>query len=280
MAELSNAARHALSEKGCAGDAREPDPQLTESRNHLKSFTSEIPLYREVRQRILHCLADGEWKPGERIPAEPGLAERFGVAISTLRAGISELTAAGVLVRRQGKGTFVARHDLERQQLRFSNIYDSQHKKVWTRRQITGMEKVHADPDICETLRLQGANAQYVHRISAVLHVAEKPVAVMELILPVARFAGLRLKDLEQTSENLYSVYQRVCGVTIIRMEERIHARTATGKPARKLGLRAGHPILSVERIGFTFNDVPVEIRRRSYEGTNHHYVFVHDSLY
>lgn len=245
----------------------------------LNNIGSGAPLYKEVRRRILDALARSEWQPGERLPNEADLAERFGVAVSTIRAGVGELTAAGVLVRRQGKGTFVARHDVERQQFRFSNIYDSEQKKVLTRRQITAMKKVRANREIRESLQLESAGTPYVHRVSAILRVADKPVAVMDLILPVARFPRLRQGDLEQNSENLYSVYQRVCGVTVVRMEERTHARTAPAALARKLRVRVGHPILCVERIAFTFNEVPVEIRRRFYEGTRHHYLFLHDRL-
>lgn len=245
----------------------------------LNNIASGAPLYKEVRRRILDALARGEWRPGERLPNEAGLARRFGVAVSTVRAGVSELTAAGVLVRRQGKGTFVARHDIERQQFRFSNIYDSEHKKVVTRRRITSMKRLRADPRTRELLKLENAGSSHVYRVSATLRVADKPVAAMELILPVARFQRLRRKDLEQTSENLYSVYQRVCGITVVRMEERVHARTATPALARRLRVPVGHPVLCVERIGFTFNEEPVEIRRRFYEGTRHHYLFVHDRL-
>jgi GntR family transcriptional regulator len=245
----------------------------------LNNTASSAPLYKEVRRRILDALARGEWQPGERLPNEASLARRFGVSVSTIRAGVGELTAVGVLVRRQGKGTYFARHDLERQQFRFSNIYDREQKKVLTHREITAMKKALVDPETRALLKLNGAGSPYVHRVSAILRVVNKPVAVMDLILPVARFPGLRQKDLEQTSENLYSVYQRVCGVTVVRMEERIHARTATVALARKLGMRAGDPILCVERAAFTFNDVPIEIRKRFYEGTEHHYLFVHDRL-
>lgn len=245
----------------------------------LNNLSSGAPLYKEVRRRILEALARGEWRPGERLPNEADLAERFGVAVSTIRAGVRELTASGVLVRRQGKGTFVARHDFERQQFRFSNVYSSDQKKVVTRRHITAMKRVPADAATRLLLRLDGTGSADVHQVSAILKVGEEPVAVMELVLPVAKFPGLRQKDLEQNSENLYSVYQRVFGITVVRMEEKVFAKTATAALARKLNVQAGHPMLCVERIAFSFNDIPVEIRRRLYEGSQHYYLFVHDRL-
>ena len=66
--------------------------------NHEKiGLGGSEPLYKEVEQRILRCLADGEWKPGDQLPAEQQIAERFGVAVFTLRAGISELVKSGLL---------------------------------------------------------------------------------------------------------------------------------------------------------------------------------------
>jgi GntR family transcriptional regulator len=245
----------------------------------LSAMGTDAPLYREVKRRILQCLAEGEWKPGERLPTEPALAERFGVAISTVRAGVGELTAAGVLIRRQGKGTYVARHDPHSQHFRFSNIYNSRREKVSTTREIVSMRKVRADRETAELLQLNLRNAPQVYRVACISRSDKAAVGVMEIILPAALFPTLRQRDLEPTGENLYSVYQRACGVTVLRMEERVSARTADAQTARTLRLRAGHPLLQVERIAYTYNNVPVEIRRRIYEGLQHHYLFTHDEL-
>lgn len=242
-------------------------------------ISSNGPLYKEVRRNILQSLAEGEWKPGDRLPTEPELAERFGVAISTVRAGVGELTAAGVLNRRQGKGTFVARHDPRTQHFRFSNIYDSRQRKISSTREIVAMRKVRADRQTIKLLALDADAAPYVHRVSAISRTETATIGVMELILPVVLFPTLRLQDIEPTGENLYSVYQRVCGVTVLRMEERVSARTADAAIAKTLKVRAGHPVMLVERIAYTFNNVPIEIRRRTYEGMEHHYFFTHDEL-
>ena len=106
-----------------------------------------------------------------------------------------------------------------------------------------------------------------------------KPVGLMELILPFTLFSRLTKADLEQSQDNLYSVYQRTCGVTVLRMEERVLARAADRDTAKALGVRPNHPILLVDRLAFTFDDRPVEIRRRSFEGLEHYYLFTHNRL-
>jgi GntR family transcriptional regulator len=65
-------------------------------------------LYKEVKRQMLHALAAGEWNPGEAIPAEKRLCERFAVSIGTLRKAIDDLVAESILIRHQGRGTFVA----------------------------------------------------------------------------------------------------------------------------------------------------------------------------
>lgn len=236
------------------------------------AISSDAPLYKEVRRTLLQCLARHEWNPGDQLPPEPELAQRFGVAIPTVRAGVADLVAAGVLIRRQGKGTFVARHDSQLQEFRFSNIMNSRDENISTNRTSVSMRKEKADPETARILQLGFRDS--IYRINSVLEADNTPVALLELILPVALVSKLRKTDLEQSKDNLYSVYQRVCGITVLRMEERIYARSADRSSARQLKIRPNAPILVVDRLAFTFEDHPVEIRRRSFEGLGHYYLF------
>src|SRR5512141_1096298 len=77
------------------------------------------PLYQQIKGLILQSLEAGEWKPGEAIPSEIELAARFRVSQGTVRKAIDELAAENVVVRRQGKGTFVATHAERQVQYRF-----------------------------------------------------------------------------------------------------------------------------------------------------------------
>ena len=83
---------------------------------------SDVPLYREIRQRISQAIDALEWKPGEAIPSEKMLCERFGVSMGTLRKAVDDLTASGVLIRRQGLGTYVARHSQDRYLFSFFHL--------------------------------------------------------------------------------------------------------------------------------------------------------------
>ena len=80
------------------------------------------PLYRQIKDFLVDCLARGEWGPGAAIPSEAELAQRFNVSQGTVRKAIDEMAAENLLVRRQGKGTFVASHDDPRSHYRFLRL--------------------------------------------------------------------------------------------------------------------------------------------------------------
>jgi len=235
------------------------------------------PLYKEIRRALLQCLAKGEWTPGDKLPPEPELANRFGVAIPTVRAGVADLVMAGVLIRQQGKGTFVARHDSQSQELRFSNILNQRDENISTNRTSVSLLKEIANPEIARILHLN--YGEQVFHINSVLEADQVPVALLELILTTRQFSKLKKKDLEQSKDNLYSVYQRVCGITVLHMQERVYARCADRDTARALKIDKGAPILVVDRLAFTFDNKPVEIRRRTFQGLGHYYLYTQNRI-
>ena len=88
----------------------------------LSAVPAFSPLYQQIKALILHSLQSGEWRPGEAIPSEIELAARFKVSQGTVRKAVDELATDNLLVRRQGKGTFVATHAEEQTQYRFLRL--------------------------------------------------------------------------------------------------------------------------------------------------------------
>src|ERR1700736_4170987 len=80
------------------------------------------PLYEQIKILLTQSLVAGEWKPGEAIPSEIELAARFRVSQGTVRKAIDELASEHILVRRQGKGTYVASHNEPSYQYRFLRV--------------------------------------------------------------------------------------------------------------------------------------------------------------
>lgn len=230
------------------------------------------PLYKQVEKHILQCLADGEWKPGAQLPTENQLAERFGVAVFTIRAGISELVAANILIRKQGKGTFVARHNRQRQRYQFSHVFHNDGTQIFPERELVSFDREAPTDQAAAILKLLNEERPTIYRIACLLTIDSEPVSTLDIMLPARMFPGLTARAIRESRENLYAVYQDVCGINVIRIEERVYGANATGSISRTLKMAAGGPVLRVERIAYTYNDVPVEFRVRHLAGTKYHY--------
>src|SRR4051812_34958582 len=163
--------------------------------NHDKiELDGPEPLYKQVEQRILRCLADGEWKPGDQLPAEQQIAERFGVAVFTLRAGISELVKSGLLLRKQGKGTFVARHTRQRQRWQFSHVYDRNGEQVQPVRNLVSFERGTASQREAQALGI-AEDAAVIH-FGVMLTARGRTFATMDVAVPARMFGSLSAQAL------------------------------------------------------------------------------------
>jgi GntR family transcriptional regulator len=228
------------------------------------------PLYRQIKGLILQALEAGEWRPGEVIPSETELAARFGVSQGTVRKAIDEMSAENLLVRRQGKGTFVATHSDPRAFFRFLRLVplaggieqsNSIPLECW---------RAKAGPEAARTLAIKLGDPIIIVR--RLLEFSAKPVVVDEIYLPGETFAGLSLEVLKDYQGSVYSLFESRFGVRMIRAEERIRAVAADRANAELLHVAEGSPLLSVERISYTYGDRPVEWRRGLYSTADHCY--------
>jgi len=229
------------------------------------------PLYRQIKGLILQALDNGEWRPGESIPSEIELAQRFSVSQGTVRKAIDEMAAENLLVRRQGKGTFVASHNDPRAFFRFLRLVPLS----------GGIEPSKSIPLECwrakagvEAARVLGIRlGDPIVIVRRLLEFSAAPVVVDEIYLPGEIFSGLTLEILRDSSESLYSLFEEKFGVRMIRAEERLRAVAADRASAELLRVEEGSPLLSVERVSFTYGDRPVEWRRGLYSTASHCYL-------
>jgi GntR family transcriptional regulator len=231
------------------------------------------PLYRQIKTLILQGLESGEWRPGEVIPSESELAVRFNVSQGTVRKAIDEMAAENLLVRRQGKGTYVATHDDPRAFFRFLRLVPVAGGIEQARSVPLECWRAKAGPEAARMLALKlGAAIIIVRRL---LQFGARNVVVDEIYLPGEIFAGLSLDMLRDHQGSLYSLFEGDFGVRMIRAEERLRAVAADRGSAELLGVAEGSPLLSVERVSFTYGDKPVEWRRGLYSTAEHCYLNV-----
>jgi GntR family transcriptional regulator len=232
------------------------------------------PLYQQIKGLLMRSLQGGEWKPGEAIPSEIELAARFKVSQGTVRKAIDELSTENLLVRRQGKGTFVATHAEERTQYRFLRLQPDDDVAGALRRRFLDCRRLRPPADVARQLGLKGSEQVFeVRRLLLAGPEGEPlPVVLDEIWLPAAPFKGLSAERLSAYRGPMYAFFETEFGVRMIRADEKIRAVAAEGEAAELLAVPAGTPLLSVERLSFTYEDRPVELRRGLYHTRAHHY--------
>ncbi len=231
------------------------------------------PLYQQIKGLILQSLQSGEWKPGEAIPSEIDLATRYRVSQGTVRKAIDELAAEHLLVRRQGKGTFVATHAEQHVQYRFLRLMPDRGDRESegpAERHIIDCKRLRATAEIARALALRAGDS--VLQARRVLSFAGRPTILEELWLPGTPFKGLTAERLSQHQGPMYELFETEFGVRMVRAEEKIRAVLPDAAQSALLKVAKTTPLLSVERIAYTYNDLPMELRRGLYLTDTHHY--------
>jgi GntR family transcriptional regulator len=231
------------------------------------------PLYQQIKALILQSLQAGQWKPGDLIPSEIELASRFRVSQGTVRKAIDELAAEHLVVRRQGRGTFVATHAEQHVQYRFLRLLPDQgdtSSEGPAQRSIIDCKRQRAPADVARTLGLRTGDS--VLQVRRVLSFQGVPTILEDLWLPGSAFKGLTAERLATHQGAMYALFETEFGVRMVRADEKLRAVAADEQAAERLQVPTGSPLLSVERVAYTYQDAPMELRRGLYRTDTHHY--------
>jgi GntR family transcriptional regulator len=228
------------------------------------------PLYRQIAGLITKSLDSGEWQPGQAIPSELELAARYKVSQGTVRKAIDELAAANLLLRRQGKGTFVATHAEEHTRFRFLRLVPDDGSAERLSRKFLDCKRMRPSAEVAQALDMP--TSQAVLQVRRLLFFRGAPAVLDDIWLPLALFKGLTEQLLSAYEGPLYGLFEKQFGVRMIRAEEQIRAVAAQAEAASLLEVAPGAPLLSVSRVSFTYGDRPVELRRGLYDTAHHHY--------
>lgn len=216
-----------------------------------------LPLYRQVKDRLVRRIAEGAWQTGQLIPSEFQIAAELGVSQGTVRKALDEMTADNLLVRRQGVGTFVASHDEDRILFQFFKLTRDDGAREFPGSQVLSVERGRADADTAARLSLaRGAAVVRIHRLRSLGGV----VAISEHIaVPAARFPGLEQAD--PVPNNLYGLYAGRYGVTVARATESLKAVSCPAEDAALMGINPGAPVLAIDRLAADLDGQGVEWR-------------------
>src|SRR5258707_747269 len=229
------------------------------------------PLYLQIKGLLEKSLEACEWGPGRAIPSEIELAGRFGVSQGTVRKAIDALAADNLVVRRQGKGTFVATHTEEHaSKFRFLRIRRNDGEDEYPASRLIDIRRGKAGVEGARLLALRPGDPLLVLR--RVLEWSGEPVVLDEITLPAVLFRGLTRAKYEAYHGPMYGFFETQFGVRMLKAQGKLSAIAADAASAAILGVAAGTPLLAVDRVTLTYGDRPVEVRRGLCTTRAHHY--------
>ena len=229
------------------------------------------PLYRAVKRSLLHAIERRACAPGGALPSETELASAFGVSIGTVRHAVDELVAEHILIRRQGRGTFVAVHNADRFLFQFFHVERSDGLREVPKVELVLFERSRADDNQAQALGLKEGDP--VLRIENRLMLQGRPVIHDRLALSPALFKGLTEKRFRERPSTIYSLYETDFAISVTRAHERARAAAADRAASRVLGIAPGTPVIELHRTALTFGDKPVEYRVSIINTAHHEYV-------
>lgn len=216
------------------------------------------PLYAQVRDRLIRRLFDGTWPPGMNLPSEFELANELKVSQGTVRKALDVMAAENLLVRRQGRGTFVAEPEESRILFQFFHLKPDSGEVSFPQSAV--LEWGKSTPTDAEAEMLAIAPSSEIWRVERIRSLNGRPVIVETITLPENRFTGFG--QLEEIPNNVYQLYSKRWGITIAQTEECLKAIPASSDDAEQLHCDIAEPLLLINRIARDLEGRPVELRR------------------
>ena len=232
------------------------------------------PIYKVIKRQISDNLSEGKWRHGQAIPSEPLLAKRFNASIGTVRKAIGELVAENILVRQQGRGTFVTSFTRDYMLNVFFTIVEKKGRaKELPQTDLLSFRRTKADLATANELGLpRDAPVFEIHNL---LRLGSEPVIFDSLRFSAALFPDMSERIFQQRESTIYALYQSRYGITVIRTEEMISAVTADTKLRDLLKLGDDAAVLKIVRTSYTYPDKAVDTRVRYVKTTKYGYLSV-----
>ena len=226
---------------------------------------SPIPYYAQLKDGLRAEIDSGNWRPGDLLPGEPELCRQFDVSRTVVRQALKELSYEGLVVRRKGKGTFVASPKFTESHIQelsgfFKDMLDLGHTPY---SQILRQEVTPASSVVAERLALQvGAPVVQIDRLR---FVEDEPLVLVTTYLPYQLCP--QLVDADLAHRSLYEYLETVCGLTLARGRRTIEAVAADEYQAGLLRVKPGAPLILLNSVSYLEGDTPIEYYKALHRG-------------
>lgn len=225
---------------------------------------SMMPYYYQLYEILRQDILNGIWKPGDMLPTETELLEKYELSRTTVRQSLDMLVSDGLIYRQRGRGTFVSRLTIEQSLSRIiSFTEDMRHREMKPHTVVLSAMLIPAPNDIAEALQL--APDEEVANLER-LRLADAEPMSLEMSYLVHKFCPGVLKNdyaIHSLRQTLASEYNQ----RLIYARQKIRAVTASRKQAQILSVDPGAALLFIERISYNEQNIPVEFLRAFHRG-------------
>lgn len=230
-------------------------------------------IYKSIKIELIRLISGGKIQSGMALPTERELSERYGVSIGTVRRAMSDLVAEKVLVRQQGRGTFVAPFDSSRKLNSFWHIVRKDGVREIPIVQTLRFERMLANTHTAVQLNIPvGAP---IFKIFNLMLINGRPVLLDNLHIPQSLFPKLTKSHFIKRDSTIYDFYRNEFSVIVAKTVDHVSAIAADADAAHKLEVAPGTPLLDIVRVAYTFEEQPIELRRSLLLTEKHEFVDV-----
>jgi len=215
----------------------------------------EMARYQDIRNYITSLINSGYLKPGDKIPSERELAQRFNVSRMTVRMALMDLVQKGLLIRQAGKGTIVNELIIE-QPLGKLRSFTEEIKSLGCKpgSKLLSLKTVKPPLEVAKSLELPPETE--VLKVVRLRYVDEEIMSLNTSFFPISRFP--ELLNLDFSSLSIYELIEKI-GLRIVKAKQHLSAVNASANQAKLLQVQKGFALLYLKRITYVTNDIPVE---------------------
>lgn len=223
---------------------------------------SKLPLHQQLYEILRGNIVRGLWQAGTMIPTEPELIGHYKISRTTVRQVMDRLVGEGLIIRKQGRGSFVAEPRLEQGLVRIISFTEDMRQRGFTPGTfVRAAEMVAAPADVAQKLGCDEGDT--LVRLERLRLANGEPMSLEESFFLSQRVPGLLKYDF--ATQPLRLVLESTYGLVMDHARQVIRALQAGSVLAKLLNVDARDPILQLERVSYLQDETPVEFLRVHY---------------